>query len=65
MGSGARYQCNGKVPHNIIYSSAQAATYLIDDGVQSVYAFASTTEEDIMRAHSPLPMAAAMDSELT
>lgn len=62
MGSGAHYQCNGKVPHNIIYSSAQAATYLIDDGVQFVYAFAGTTEEDIMRAHSPLPMAAALSS---
>lgn len=64
MGPGAHYQCNGKVLHNIIHSSAQTTDYLINGSVQFAYAFAGTTEEDIMRAHSPLPMAAAMDSEL-
>ena len=62
MEPGAHHQCNGKVLRNIIRSSAQAANYLINGGVQFVYAFAGTTEEDIMRAHSPLPMAAALSS---
>ena len=61
-GSGAHYQRNGKVLHNIIRSSAQAADYLINSGVQFVYAFAGTTEEDIMRAHSPLLATTAMNS---
>ena len=45
---GTHYQCNGKVLRNIIRSSAQAANYLIDGGVQFLYAFAGTTEEDTM-----------------
>lgn len=62
MGSGAHYQCNGKVLRNIVRSNAQAADYLINGGMQFVYAFAGTTEEGIMRAHSPLPTAAALSS---
>lgn len=62
MGSSAHYQRNGKVLHNIIRSSAQTTDYLVSGGVQFVYAFAGTTEEDIVRAHSPLPMAAALSS---
>lgn len=64
MGPGAHYQCNGKVLRNTIRSSAQTTDYLVSGGVQFAYAFAGTTEEDIVRTRSPLPMAAAMDSEL-
>ena len=53
MRPGAHHQRNGKILRNIIRSSAQAADYLIDVDVQFPYAFANTTEEDIMRAHSP------------
>lgn len=63
MGSGAHHQRNGKVLHNIIRSSAQTTDYLVSAGVQFVYAFAGTTEEDVMRAHSLLPMTAALSSE--
>ena len=45
---GTHYQCNGKVVRNIIRSSAQAANYLIDGGVQFMYAFEGTTEDDAM-----------------
>ena len=45
---GTHYQCNGKVLRNIIRSSTQAANYLIAGGVQFLYAFAGTTEEDTM-----------------
>ena len=62
MRPGAHHQRNGKILRNIIRSSAQAADYLINGGVQFVYAFAGTTEEDIMRTHSPLPMVAALSS---
>lgn len=62
MGPDARYQRNGKVLHNIIRSSAQTTDYLVSAGVQFVYAFAGTTEEDVMRAYSPLLATTAMNS---
>ena len=45
---GTHYQSNGKVLRNIIRSSAQAANYLIDGGVQLMYAFEGSTKDTPM-----------------